>query len=80
MSDQEIKSDEDPNQQSGSRRHFLRCSGGATAASIVGWQLANQHAWAGGGGGSGGSGSSGYGALVIGTLTAGSGGSGGSGS
>lgn len=61
----------------GNRRHFLRCSGGATAASIVGWQLMNQRSWAGGGSGgsSGGSGGSGYGALIIGTYTAGSGGS-----
>ncbi|MEN8695198.1 MAG: hypothetical protein ABF334_10350 [Akkermansiaceae bacterium] len=62
--------------QAASRRHFLRCSGGATAATMIGWQLMTSPAQA-GTGGSGGSAGSGTnpGSIPVG----GSGGSGGSG-
>jgi len=63
----------DPKVQAASRRHFLRCSGGATAATMAAWQLMSQKARADPGGGGGSSGGSSYGAIVIGTLTAGSG-------
>lgn len=47
-------------EQASNRRHFLRCSGGATAGTMLAWQLMTSPSQAGGNsGGSGASGGSG---------------------